>query len=471
MTTIVWLRQDLRIADNALWQCAAERGEPVLALYVLPRHWLLPGASGLDRLGAAKAGFLAQCLEDTRDKLGQIGVPLVDVVGTPDSILVQLAGSGQAHVVTAEAQAPEEQAWLERLQKQGIAVSTAATQSLFTAREAMPDGPTFPGTFSRFRRPVENDASLVPQRPMTAPLQLKGVDDIPPPLHQLPPAADCLQQRHRNRAGSIPAYPGGETAALCHLHQYLADVPAVRQYKETRNQLAGTNFSSGLSGYLSAGALSARTAWHALLDWEVEHGACTGSYWLRFELLWREFFHWSLRHHGTALFRYRGLDEDGARQHDALTSRQRSYWSRWCRAETGLPWIDASLVELMETGWISNRGRQLLASFLIYEMGLDWRWGAEFFQHYLLDDDVASNWGNWAYIAGVGHDARGGRQFAILEQFFRHDPAAAHVHAWLPHLAGLSSEQIYRIHCRANATGTDAAMPSPMLLLDWARTA
>ncbi|MBL4571095.1 MAG: DASH family cryptochrome, partial [Alcanivorax sp.] len=221
---------------------------------------------------------------------------------------------------------------------------------------------------------------------------------------------------------------------------------SVDHYKQTRSGLIGENFSSRLSAFLAWGNLSVRRVWQRILEYEASHGANPGSEWLRVELLWREFYHWSLREHGARVFHYAGLNDQAPRRPEPATSLAREYWQRWCQANTGLPFIDANLRELMATGYASNRGRQNLASFWVHDMGLDWRRGARWFQHYLVDDDVASNWGNWAYIAGVGHDARGGRRFSPTRQCQHYDPEGEHLHYWLPALRALSARQCLSLH-------------------------
>jgi deoxyribodipyrimidine photo-lyase len=113
-------------------------------------------------------------------------------------------------------------------------------------------------------------------------------------------------------------------------------------------------------------------------------------------------------------------------------SHDRANFDRWLAGETGYPLVDAAMRELVATGHCSNRARQVVASFLVQHLGIDWRWGAWAFQGLLIDHDVASNWGNWAYLAGVGADPRGFRVFNPVKQARDHDPDGAYVRHWLP---------------------------------------
>ena len=158
---------------------------------------------------------------------------------------------------------------------------------------------------------------------------------------------------------------------------------------------------------------------------EERLGANEGTYWLVFELLWRDFFQFTFAKHGPALFLRKGLT-------DALPSsdQDQGRFQTWCEGRTGEPFIDANMRELAATGWMSNRGRQNAASFLIHDLGLDWRMGACWFERLLIDHDPCSNWGNWAYIAGVGNDPRGGRRFDPQDQAARYDPDGTYVRHW-----------------------------------------
>ena len=116
--------------------------------------------------------------------------------------------------------------------------------------------------------------------------------------------------------------------------------------------------------------------------------------------------------------------------------------SAWKNGRTGYPLIDANMRELLSSGFMSNRGRQIVASFLVRDLGLDWRLGAEHFESHLLDHDVCSNWGNWNYAAGVGSDPREDRYFNILKQGKDYDPEATYIRLWCPEIAMLPSQML-----------------------------
>ena len=119
-------------------------------------------------------------------------------------------------------------------------------------------------------------------------------------------------------------------------------------------------------------------------------------------------------------------------------------FERWARGETGVPFVDANMREMNATGFMSNRGRQNVASFLVKDLKLNWQMGANYMESVLIDYDVASNWCNWNYVAGVGNDPREDRYFNILSQATRYDPSGDYIRHWLPELAALPKDRIHR---------------------------
>ena len=155
-------------------------------------------------------------------------------------------------------------------------------------------------------------------------------------------------------------------------------------------------------------------------------------------MLWRDFFQFQFLKHGAEFFTptgIRGVEKQWSHDHKAFR--------RWADGRTGVPFVDANMRELNRTGYMSNRGRQNVASFLADALGVDWRWGAAYFEERLVDYDVASNWGNWAYQAGVGNDSRD-NYFNVLSQAEYYDSNAEYVTTWLPELAELPAEYAHR---------------------------
>ena len=138
---------------------------------------------------------------------------------------------------------------------------------------------------------------------------------------------------------------------------------------------------------------------------------------------------------GNTVFQARGI-----RGRQVIYKKDLELFRKWTNGKTGVPFVDANMREMAMTGWMSNRGRQNVASFLVKDLNLEWRLGAEWFESQLIDFDVCSNYGNWNYAAGIGNDPRQDRKFNIIKQGLDYDPSGDYVRMWVPELAKLSEE-------------------------------
>jgi deoxyribodipyrimidine photo-lyase len=239
---------------------------------------------------------------------------------------------------------------------------------------------------------------------------------------------------------SALTFKGGESEGLKRLKYYLWDSDLVKTYKETRNGLLGGDYSSKFSPWLAQGCLSPKTVYHEIKKYEQERTSNESTYWLFFELLWRDFFRLMGKKHGNRIFLKGGVQNKPMKQY----RNNREVFELWAAGKTGVPFIDANMRELNQTGWMSNRGRQNVASFLMRDLKVNWQMGAEYFESMLLDYDPCSNWGNWNYVAGVGSDPREDRVFNILTQARNYDPNGDYVKHWIPELSRVSVEKIHR---------------------------
>jgi len=279
---------------------------------------------------------------------------------------------------------------------------------------------TWPEAWPReWLRPVEPEAAA-DLGPFAEPAD--GADSLVHPL------GDPSLDPQGDPRSAFP-FQGDEPTALARLQHFCVVSDGLRHYKARRNGLVGTEFSSKLSPFLALGSLSVRRIWQQVLEYQDRHGADEGSDWLKQELLWREFFLWSEQRHGAAFHGAIGIQN---RQPDWVENRE--LFVRWCHADSGHPLIDAQLRELLATGYLSNRGRQWVASHFVNSLQLPWIWGARFFEWWLIDAEPALNTGNWAYLAGVGSDPRsfGGspRRFDLERQVRLYDPGESHRLRW-----------------------------------------
>ena len=237
---------------------------------------------------------------------------------------------------------------------------------------------------------------------------------------------------------SAVPFEGGEGAALRRFHDYLEN--NISTYKQTRNGLLGVEYSSKLSPFLSFGNISPRYIISKLAP--LIKSGNEGAYWLWFELLWRDYFYFVAEKYGTRLFMVNGLLDANVDHSEWKSSVEDPWFQAWCQGQTGVPFVDANMRELAATGYMSNRGRQNVASFLVKDLGVDWRLGAEWFESRLLDHDPCVNYGNWLYVAGLGNDPRqqdfgkDGRYFNVIKQGRDYDCSGDFIKMWCPELTG-----------------------------------
>ncbi|MGA1207721.1 MAG: DASH family cryptochrome [Litorivicinaceae bacterium] len=423
---VIWLVRDtVRLEDNPALELAcrtalSEQAALCPLALLEPRRWSAT-QWGLPRTGSAWQQFRLEGLLALQEALAARSIPLCCMACEITDALTRLQAYGQIHLVVTDVPVSmEERAENAAIRDLGLCVTEVSTDELFTEAQLPFSVAQLPIPFTRFRKVIEATSGLAPSVPSALPSQW------PPGLSEAPERLE--QARLTSGAGDsrqTSAFTGGSAAGQSAWREYLG-AGALSHYKQTRNAFEGRHQSSGLSPWLAHGNLSVRQIWHETLSYEADQGANESTYWLRFELLWREFFRWYARRAGVALFAATGPEGRTIALGDGSMS-----WQQWCQGTTGEPIVDACLRELTHTGWLSNRGRQLAASACLAQCAVDWRQGAAYFESQLIDFDVASNWGNWAYIAGVGPDPRGGRIFNLADQAELYDPQGRYRARWL----------------------------------------
>lgn len=432
-TLIYWFRNDLRLHDNPAFSRAAAHADTLLPVYCLGSASAIH--NGESRWGVMQPSMhrqrvLLDTLIDLDAQLRALGSFLTVVNGPPADILPKLSRALGACAIHCETiAATHEQSELDNLQETGVQVVSSWQSTLFEP-DALPfKVQNLPAVYTEFRHALSR-AKVVPVAPLPAPSRLPP---LPKTAHGY--ATEYLVNLLAKLCANSPEpraslpywqadFAGGERAGLAHLARYFAgELP--RQYKATRNGLTGIDFSSKLSGWLASGALSVRQVAQAISLYEHRMGPNEGTEWLLLELLWRDYFRWLHLQYGAKLFRYRGLrDKVPPVHHDP------ALFTCWCLGRTQEPLINAAMHELLATGYLSNRLRQVVASYLIHELHGDWRAGAAWFEAQLVDYDVYNNQGNWLYIAGMGTDPRGGRRFNVAKQALDHDPDQSYQKLW-----------------------------------------
>ena len=439
---LVWYRADLRLHDHEPLQAAAKMqatSAQIVPVYCFDPRQFGQTSFGFPKTGAFRAQFLLESVADLRRSLRAIGSDLVIRQGFPEVIIPQLVQQlGLTAVYYHREVTSEEIAVETTLQHALNALNVAFTSFWGHTLYHLDDLPfelcQLPELFTHFRKQVEKQSTVNPA--LRSPTQLPPLPAVEPGA--LPQLADLGLEPPEYDDRAVLAFKGGETAGLARLQHYIWQQDCLKVYKDTRNGMLGANYSSKFSPWLALGCLSPRYIYEQIQQYETERVQNDSTYWLVFELLWRDYFRFVCTKHGDRIFRRSGLQ--------GINIAWKEDWQRfdcWRNGTTGFPLIDANMQELAATGFISNRGRQNVASFLTKNLGIDWRMGAEWFESLLLDYDVCSNWCNWNYTAGVGNDARGFRFFNILKQSKDYDPDGKYVKHWLPALNKLPSSKVH----------------------------
>lgn len=440
---IVWFRQDLRLHDNEALVTALRMAEEVIPIYIFDDR-VFKGETrfGFPKTGKYRTQFILESVQDLRDNISKLGGQLLLRSGRPETILSELAQQIKASWVICNRERTHEEVLVQDGLEQklwGIGVELIYTRGkmLYHTQDLPVPVQHTPDGFTQFRKETEH---ITPVR-----------EPIPTPT-ALPPLPHGLEQGELPTLESfgftpfspdpnaVMPFKGGESEALKRLRYYFWEKDLIAQYKDTRNGLIGPDYSSKFSPWLSLGCLSPKFIYHELKRYEHERVGNESTYWLFFELLWRDFFRLMGKKYGNRIFRKGGTQEKDLRH----LKNNRELFDLWATGRTGIPFVDANMRELAATGWMSNRGRQNAASFLVRDLKVNWQMGAEFFESLLIDYDPCSNWGNWNYVAGVGSDPREDRYFNILTQAKNYDPQGKYVKLWCPELEDVSAEKIHR---------------------------
>jgi deoxyribodipyrimidine photo-lyase len=419
---LFWFRHDLRLHDQNALHALCDKVDSVTFLYVIDKSAFETNEYGMNSLGSHRQRFLHQTLADLAASLGDRGHHLHIFIGEPVTVISQLIETMQySHLGVTYHGGYNEIKQVQKLKALHPCLTFVQQEScsLFNLKALPFSIDDMPNVFSPFRKKVEKACTV----------SMPSEDRINLPSPCTPNHINAISYpiEHQSTETQVEGkFLGGETAALHHLHQYLFHWKSAASYKETRNALDNWRFSTKLSPWLACGAISPKVVVKQLKLFEAAHVKNDSTYWIYFELLWREFFYWLQQKYGHHWFRFKGIQNK-----TPATNHHPDTFKAWCNGETGYPIVDACMRQLAETGYMSNRGRQLVASCFVHELKQDWRYGAAWFEHQLIDYDVGSNWGNWMYLAGVGADPRGHRQFDLAKQTLAYDPNGEFCHRWL----------------------------------------
>jgi deoxyribodipyrimidine photo-lyase len=442
-TAIVWFRNDLRAEDNEALFRAADGYDRIIPVYCFDEKAIGHQQFGFQKMGPRRLNFILESLIDLKPSLEAKGSYLHIEQGAPAEIISRLAREYGVETVFANREATTEEIEMERsveLALNGISKLDLCWGATLYHIEDLPFAlDKLPDVFTQFRKLIEKQAEVRP---------LFSVNDLPPlpegfrAVSAFPSITELISRgpveaEIDSRAAIV--FKGGASNAQARLKHYFWETKQLASYKETRNGMLGEAYSSKFSAWLAHGCISPRMIYWEVMRFEQEVKKNSSTYWLIFELIWRDYFRFVALKFGSQLFLPGGI-----RNERPSMRPNQNLIDAWTSGSTGIPFVDANMRELRETGFMSNRGRQNVASFFVKDLMQDWRIGAAYFEQELIDYDPASNWGNWAYIAGVGNDPREDRYFNMLVQAGRYDANGDYVRHWIPELNAVPDHAVHK---------------------------
>ena len=427
---LFWHRRDLRLADNLGLAAVSAITPEVMGVFVLD-----PAELEHPTMAPARRWFLLESLRELQQRWRQAGSQLLLLEGNPVALLPRLAQQiGVAGVAWNRDVEPlvrqRDRELATALKAIGVRVAADWDQLLVPPEQLKTGGGDPYRVYGPYWRSWEKQPKA---KPVQAPTGLKALKELD--LSGLPVIAEVPVEPW-DGAEICPCRPG-ESAALEQLETFASR--AMEQYGEGRN-LPGDEGTSTLSAALRAGSLSPRTAWAASLEvlshCRSDEQRQSVTVWQQ-ELAWREFYQQALFHFPELAdgpyrpqWRQFPWEDDPARL------------KAWQEGLTGVPIVDAAMRQLVQTGFMHNRCRMIVASFLVKDLICDWRHGEAFFMAHEVDGDLAANNGGWQWSASSGMDPKPLRIFNPFTQASKFDPEANYIRRWLPELAHINTKDL-----------------------------
>ena len=421
--SLVWFRNDLRVDDHNGLKLALNNSNKVVGFYCFNPKVFSENKLGFKKTDVFRTKFLIETVDNLKENLKKNNISLIIKIGDPVEELSNVITQHNISNIYLQKEWTKEEYDEEALLKSKLTnVLFHSTYDQFLYHPDDVDNQFISDVFTNFRKSCEkkvdvrnltfnssklNSENLLKENYEVPSLDQLGFDDF------------ILDNR------SAFNFSGGSDSAKERLDQYLWKSRKINYYKQTRNGLIGLDYSSKFSPWLANGSISPREIYWEIKEYEKDILKNQSTYWLVFELIWRDYFKYISLKYGSKIFKIGGILEKDYEWSDDVR-----IFKEWTEGRTVEPFVNANMIELNSTGWMSNRGRQNVASFLAKELKIDWRWGAGYFESKLIDYDVHSNYGNWMYVSGVGNDPRD-RKFNIKFQAERYDPLNKYQNMWL----------------------------------------
>lgn len=427
---VVWFRKDLRLHDNEALTKAMEHGDEVVPIYVFDEDELL-GKTAYDfqKTGPFRAQFLLESITALKADLQKRGIDLVIRTGKPETEVFQLVKAVGASYVYANMERTHDEVLVQNaLEKNlwsvGLEISFFRGKMLYYTQDLPFPIAHAPDTFSAFRKEVERFIPIrepLPTPESFTPWSIEVDSGEIPSLQEL---GHNLKEQD-SRADLI--FKGGADAGLERLHLYFREGEYLNHFDKTRYDLQGLFSSSKISPWMALGCLSPKYVYAELKGYEKRYKSSKSSQSYFIELLWRDHYRLMGKKYGDRIFEEGGiLGRETKNLHDNL-----EVFQQWMDGQTNCELINACMRQLATTGFLSLKGRQLVSSYLINDLQINWQMGAAYFQYILIDYDICSNWVNWNIVGGVGPDTKEDRYLNIDNQAKRLDNKGDYTGRWL----------------------------------------
>lgn len=424
-TGLIWFRNNLRVNDNASLEKARNNHSKIIAIYFFDPKLFKVDAYGFTKTAKHRTKFLIETIADLKRNLLDLNITLLTYLESPEDRIYKICDTFSINTIYTQKEWTSEELETNNSIKNtlldSIDIVEDYDQFLYNPETVSKDFSNIPNVFTVFRKKLEKTVKIK---------EVVSISKLPPEnlienKTTIPSLEDFNFNNFKQSTKSAFPFSGGETTALERIDYYLFKTKKIAFYKKTRNGLVGIDYSTKFSPWLANGSLSAKTIYWKVKEFEAEHGANDSTYWVIFELIWRDYFKYISLKYNSKIFNIGGILN---KEYNWNTNREQI--DQWINGETKDDFVNANMLELRETGWMSNRGRQNVASYFTKELLLDWRIGAAYFESTLLDYDVHSNYGNWMYVAGVGNDPRD-RKFNTQLQAKRYDADYKFRKIWL----------------------------------------
>ena len=423
INSLVWFRNNLRVEDNSSLTNAINNSDKIIGYINIDPRNFISTKYGFKKTEKYRAKFFLESIIELKKQLDILNISLIVTHDYLDKSISHIINQYEIKKVFLQTEWTRDELIEESYLPEKVDLIKDFDQFLYSPNDVKTLYDNIPRGFSNFRKKCEKYLSVDDILPIPKPLNPGNKISTEYSIPSLSDIGFNLFEVHKS---SVFKFKGGEINGKKRIDDYFFNTRNVSNYKSTRNGLVGENYSSKFSPWLANGSVSVKYIYSQLKKYESEVEENDSTYWLYFELIWRDFFKYVSMQHKEKFF-----SKDGIYGDDKKWSTNLEILSKWINGKTNEPFVNANMIELLETGFMSNRGRQNVANYLTKELKIDWRLGAEYFESMLIDFDVHSNYGNWLYNAGIGNDSMPFRKFNPKLQSERYDPHKLYEKTWL----------------------------------------